>query len=218
MTTILPVLTLFIGLKYYELNNKSDPITLTHKMILYGFLFIIAILSNIFTLYVYLNVYLNGSAKVFENIQLWVYTAMCWCLFIVVSIIIDLPETQGMIQPFSNTFGYFYVKRNADVIINNMLSEYETSPDHEIKRILRQINSDNSLLLNSMSLTNIDDIWKQFVGNDINEGNGGDNKTKLIGILRDKMFVGKCVWYIYTGILVYFLLAYYNTKTISTIT
>ena len=95
-----------------------------------------------------------------------------------------------------------------------MLGEYENSPDHEIKRILRQINSDNSLLLNSMSLTNVDDIWKQFVGNQINDG----DKTKLMGVLREKTFVGKCIWYIYTGILVYFLLAYYNTLTLSTIT
>jgi hypothetical protein len=177
---------------------------------LYGLLFIIAILSNVFTLYVYLN----GNSDVFKNTQLWVYTIMCWGLFIVASIIIDLPETSGMIQPFSNTFGYFYVKKNADTIINNMLSQYEDSPDHEIKRILRQISSDNSLLLNSMSLTNVDDIWNQFVGNPINDE---DNKTKLVGVLRDKMFVGKCVWYIYTGIIIYFLLAFYNTKTIPTI-
>jgi hypothetical protein len=211
MTTIVPILTLFIGLKYYELINISDPITPKNKIILYGFLFVIAILSNIFTLYLYLN----GNVKVFGNIQLWVYTAMCWCLFIVVAIVIDLPETRGMIQPFSNTFGYFYVKKNADTIINDMLSEYEKSPDHEIKRILRQINSDNSLLLNSMSLTNVNEIWKQFVGNDINDG---DNKTKLMSVLRDKTFVGKCIWYIYTGILIYFLLAYYNTLTLSNIT
>jgi hypothetical protein len=210
MTTILPTL-LFIGLKYYELNSISDPITPNHKMILYGILFLIAILSNIFTLYVYLN----GNIAVLKNIQLWTYTIMCWCLFIVIAVVIDLPETHGMIQPFSNTFGYFYVKKNADTIINNMLSEYENSPDHEIKRILRQINSDNSLLLNSMSLLNVDDIWKQFVGNPINDN---DNKTKLIHVIRDKTFVGKCVWYIYTGIIIYFLLAYYNTKTLSTIT
>jgi hypothetical protein len=210
MTTILPVLT-FIALKYYELRNISNPIRPNYKIMLYGFLYIIAILSNVFMLYVYLN----GNIKVFRNTQLWIQTAICWCIFIVVFIVIDLPETRGMLQPFSNTFGYFYVKKNADTIINNMLSEYENSPDHEIKRILRQINSDNSLLLNSMSLTNVDDIWKQFVGNKIEDE---DNKTKLIGVLRDKMFIGKCVWYIYTGILVYFLLAYYNTKILSTIT
>jgi hypothetical protein len=144
MTTILPALSLFIGLKYYELISISDPITPNHKMILYGGLFLIAILSNIFTLYIYLN----GNIAVLKNIQLWTYTIMCWCLFIVIAVVIDLPETHGMVQPFSNTFGYFYVKKNADTIINNMLSEYENSPDHEVKRILRQINSDNSLLLN----------------------------------------------------------------------
>jgi hypothetical protein len=210
MTTIIPVVPLFIGLKYYELISISDPITLNHKIILYGLLFIIAVLSNIFTLYVYLN----GNIDVFKNTQLWVYTIMCWGLFIVVAVVIDLPEMYGMVQPFSNTFGYFYVKKAADTIINNMLGEYEASPDHEIKRILRQISSDNSLLLNSMSLTNVDDIWKQFVGNPINDD---DNKTKLIGVLRDKTFVGKCVWYIYTGIIIYFLLAFYNTKTLPTI-
>lgn len=140
---------------------------------------------------------------------------MSWCLFIVVAVVIDLPETHGMVQPFSNTFGYFFVKKKADIIINDMLSEYENSSDHEIKRILRQINSDNSLLLNTMTLTNVDDIWKQFVGNTITEG---ENKTILMNVLRDKTFVGKCIWYIYTGILIYFLLAYYNTKTLSTIT
>lgn len=215
MTTILPALSLFIGLKYYELTTISDPITPNHKMMLYGLLFSIAILSNIFTLYVYLNVYLNGNIEVLKNIQLWSYTFMCWSLFVVIAVLIDLPEAHGMIQPFSNTFGYFYVKKNADTIINNMLSEYENSPDHEIKRILRQINSDNSLLLNSMSLLNVDEIWKQFVGNPMNDG---ENKTKLMRVLRDKTFVGKCVWYIYTGIIIYFLLAYYNTKTLSTIT
>jgi hypothetical protein len=211
MTTIIPALSLFIGLKYYELISISDPLTPNHKMMIYGILFLIAILSNIFTLYVYLN----GNIEVLKNVQLWTYTVMCWFLFIVIAVVIDLPETHGMIQPFSNTFGYFYVKKNADTIINNMLSEYENSPDHEIKRILRQINSDNSLLLNSMSLSNVDDIWKQFVGNPMNDG---ENKTKLMHVLRDKTFVGKCVWYIYTGILIYFLLAYYNTKTLSTIT
>ena len=139
---------------------------------------------------------------------------MCWIMFIVVVVIIDLPETYGMVQPFSNTFGYFYVKSNADTIINSMLSEYENSPDHEIKRILRQINADNSLLLNSMSMTNVDEIWKQFVGNSMPDDT---NREKLLDILRDKTFVGKCVWYVYTGILIYFLLAYYNTKTLSTI-
>ena len=95
-----------------------------------------------------------------------------------------------------------------------MLSEYENSPDHEIKRILRQINADNSLLLNSMSMTNVDEIWKQFVGNAMNDDT---NRAKLLDVLRDKTFVGKCIWYVYTGILIYFLLAYYNTKTLSTI-
>jgi hypothetical protein len=211
MTTIIPVLPLFIGLKYYELINISNPLTPNHKMILYGLLFVFAILSNIFTLYVYVN----GNIQILENIQLWVYTIMSWCLFIVVAVVIDLPETHGMVQPFSNTFGYFFVKKKADIIINDMLSEYENSSDHEIKRILRQINSDNSLLLNTMTLTNVDDIWKQFVGNAITEG---ENKTILMNVLRDKTFVGKCIWYIYTGILIYFLLAYYNTKTLSTIT
>lgn len=211
MSTTILALPLFIGLKYYELINISNPLTSNHKIMLYGMLFVFAILSNIFTLYVYVN----GNTQILKNIQLWVYTVMCWCLFIVVVVVIDLPETQGMTQPFSNTFGYFYVKKNADIIINNMLSEYENSPDHEIKRILRQINSDNSLLLNTMTMTNVDDIWKQFVGNTISEG---ENKTILMGILRDKTFVGKCVWYIYTGILIYFLLAYYNTTTLLTIT
>jgi hypothetical protein len=210
MSTIIPVLPLFIGLKYYELISISDPITPNRKIILYGLLFITAILSNIFTIYFYLN----GNIDVFKNTQLWVYTIMCWGLFIVVAVVVDLPETSGMIQPFSNTFGYFYVKKAADTIINNMLSGYEDSSDHEIKRVLRQINSDNSLLLNSMSLANVDDIWKQFVGNSISNE---DDRTKLINVLRDKMFVGKCVWYIYTGILIYFLLAFYNTKTIPTI-
>jgi len=210
MTTIIPLLLLFVGLKYYELNNVSDPISPSRKMVLYGILFLMAILSNVFTLYIYLN----GDINVLKNTQLWVYSIMCWCLFIVVSIIIDFPETYGMIQPFSNTFGYFYVKKNADTIINNMLSEYENSPDHEIKRILRQISSDNSLLLNSMTLSNVDIVWKQFVGKSVDDG---ENKTKLMNVIREKTFVGKCIWYVYTSILIYFLLAYYNTKTIADI-
>jgi hypothetical protein len=210
MSSIIPALPLFIGLKYYELVNTSNPITPNHRMILYGMLFLFAILSNIFTLFTYLN----GNINVLKNIQLWTYTFMCWIMFIVVVVVIDLPETYGMIQPFSNTFGYFYVKSDADIIINTMLSEYENSPDHEIKRILRQINADNSLLLNSMSMTNVDEIWKQFVGNAMNDDT---NRAKLLDVLRDKTFVGKCIWYVYTGILIYFLLAYYNTKTLSTI-
>ena len=210
MSSIIPALPLFIGLKYHELVNTSNPITPNHRMILYGMLFLFAILSNIFTLFTYLN----GNINVLKNIQLWTYTFMCWIMFIVVVVVIDLPETYGMIQPFSNTFGYFYVKSDADIIINTMLSEYENSPDHEIKRILRQINADNSLLLNSMSMTNVDEIWKQFVGNAMNDDT---NRAKLLDVLRDKTFVGKCIWYVYTGILIYFLLAYYNTKTLSTI-
>jgi hypothetical protein len=207
MSNIIPIFP-FICLKYYELININTPLTYNHQVILYSLLFIFAVLTNVFTIFAYMN----GDTSYLRNIQLWIYTIMCWGLFVIIVLILEIPEMQGMIQPFSNTFGYFYVKKDADIIINNMLTPYDNTTDHEIKRILRQINADNSLLLNSMNLTNVNDIWEKFVGKPVEEGS---NKNDLIQIIKNKSFVGKCIWYIYSGILVYFLLAYYNTKSIT---
>lgn len=209
MSSILPV-CLFIGLKYYELYNQLDD---NRKYTLYSMLFIFAISINIVSVYVSRD----ESQKIITNTQLWVYTIISWILFSTAAVIVELPSMQSLIIPFSNTIGYFMVQKKADILISNMLANYENSPDKEVKRILRQINSDNSLLLNSMNLTNARYIWSQFVGIESNNTTNSNELFDQLNVLLEyKFFIGKCVWYIYSGILIYFLLAYYNTKFTST--
>ena len=209
MSSILPV-CLFIGLKYYELYNQLDD---NRKYTLYSMLFIFAISINIVSVYVSRD----ESQKIITNTQLWVYTIISWILFSTAAVIVELPSMQSLIIPFSNTIGYFMVQKKADILISNMLANYENSPDKEVKRILRQINSDNSLLLNSMNLTNARYIWSQFVGTESNNTTNSNELFDQLNVLLEyKFFIGKCVWYIYSGILIYFLLAYYNTKFTST--
>ena len=209
MSSILPV-CLFIGLKYYELYNQLDD---NRKYTLYSMLFIFAISINIVSVYVSRD----ESQKIITNTQLWVYTIISWILFSTAAVIVELPSMQSLIVPFSNTIGYFMVQKKADILISNMLANYENSPDKEVKRILRQINSDNSLLLNSMNLTNARYIWSQFVGTESNNTTNSNELFDQLNVLLEyKFFIGKCVWYIYSGILIYFLLAYYNTKFTST--
>jgi len=205
MTSVIPV-PIFIGLKYYELYTQLED---NRKYTLYAMLFLLAVSINVVSVYISMD----GSQKILTNTQLWVYTAISWILFASMAVIIDIPTMQTLVVPFSNTIGYFMIKKKADVLISDMLANYENSPDKEVKRILRQINADNSLLLNSMTLTNARYIWTQFVGTEPNDISTSDKMfEQLDALLQYKYFIGKCVWYIYTGILIYFLLAYYNTK------
>jgi hypothetical protein len=205
MTSIIPV-PIFIGLKYYEMYNQLED---NRRYTLYAMLFLLAVSINVVSVYISMD----GSQKILTNTQLWVYTFISWILFASIAVIVDIPTMQTLVVPFSNTIGYFMIKKKADVLISDMLANYENSPDKEVKRILRQINADNSLLLNSMTLTNARYIWTQFVGTESNDISTSDKMfEQLDGLLQYKYFIGKCVWYIYTGILVYFLLAYYNTK------
>jgi len=205
MTSVIPV-PIFIGLKYYELSN---PLEVNRKYTLYGMLFLVAVSINVITVYISMG----GNQSILMNTQLWIYTFISWILFASMAAVVELPELQSLTVPFSNTIGYFMVKKKADVLISDMLVNYENSPDKEVKRILRQINADNSLLLNSMTLTNARYIWNQFVGTESNDISTTDKLfEQLDTLLQYKYFIGKSVWYIYTGILVYFLLAYYNTK------
>ena len=210
MSSFLPI-SLFIGLKYYDLYNQID---INRKYTLYVMLFIFAVSVNITGVFILTN----NNQKVLSNTQLWVYTIITWILFVSAAAVVELPFMTSIVTPFSNTIGYFMVQKKADVLISDMLSNYENTTDKEVKRILRQISSDNSLLLNSMTLTNARYVWTQFVGEDAN--NTETNNTlfdQLDNLLQYKYFIGKCVWYIYTGILVYFLLAYYNTKFTSSL-
>ena len=205
MSSFLPI-SLFIGLKYYDLYNQLDN---NRKYTLYAMLFVFAISINIIGVFVSTN----NNQNVLSNTQIWVYTIITWILFVSAAALVELPFMTALITPFSNTIGYFMVQKKADVLISDMLSNYENTTDKEVKRILRQISSDNSLLLNSMTLTNARYIWSQFVGEDVNNTKTNDTLfDQLNNLLQYKYFIGKCVWYIYTGILVYFLLAYYNTK------
>ena len=209
MSSIIP-LPIFIGLKYYELYNPLEP---NRKYTLYCMLFLLAVSINIVSVYVSMD----GSQKILTNTQLWVYTIISWSLFASLAFVVEIPGLQSLLIPFSNTIGYFMVKKNADILISDMLNNYENSPDKEVKRIIRQINADNSLLLNSMTVLNARYIWTQFVGTEPNDVATNDKLfEQLNALLEYKSFIGKCVWYIYTGILIYFLLAYYNTKFKST--
>ena len=115
--------------------------------------------------------------------------------------VVLLKMVPNWLSPFSNTFGYLftYITGINDFLMDILKSD---SKNPAIEKIFE----DKSLLINSITLENITEWWKNMSKNGILKTNVGndqsDNFKKLEKFIKLKTNVAEFIWYALTGILV----------------
>jgi hypothetical protein len=106
------------------------------------------------------------------------------------------------LSPFSNTFGYLFTYITG---VNDFLMEILNNKSRDPATITK-IYENKSLLINSITLENITDWWKNMLKDGILKPGIGDEKSndfkKLEQFIKLKTNVAEFIWYVLTGILV----------------
>ena len=116
------------------------------------------------------------------------------------------------LNPFSNTIGYLFTYVTG---VNSFLMDILTNPSdlksnknqpNSIAGALEKIYTDKSLLINSITLSNITEWWDNMSKVGILKSGVGDNTSesfkKLKNFIKLKTNVAEFMWYTLTGILV----------------
>ena len=127
----------------------------------------------------------------------------------------------GWKAPFSNTFGYLFVMfLNANSLIiklfNTLIFAKETPNDTntlshiEKKTLMTNIYKDQSIMLNVITVNNINQMWSSFFGS-IEEAQQYKDQLYNVTIVKDK--VSEFIWYILLSTIAYSI----SNRYISTI-
>jgi hypothetical protein len=135
----------------------------------------------------------------------------------------------GWLTPFSNTFGYMFVSAVTDLkdVFNNILTpQFDLAPEaqkgggdgasdstdipkddvknkRDIGRALEQIYTDQSIILNELSLDNLDRFWDSFKESRLIRPSAKvEELEKIRKFLMMKTIVGEFVWLVLCGLLV----------------
>lgn len=136
-------------------------------------------------------------------------TIIPWVLMFGI-IMLMLKIYPGWISPFSNTFGYGLARLAGSKKILNAIFPPDPTPTEikdtnpsqidEIKQSLAYIYSDQSVLMNEVTVENFDAFWEKTKA--LRSPESDDLKSKFEKIIQLKTIVGEYVWYILTGSLV----------------
>jgi hypothetical protein len=127
----------------------------------------------------------------------------------------------GWKSPFSNTFGYLFVMLlNANSLIiklfNTLIFSKETPNDPnslshiEKKTLMTNIYKDQSIMLNVITVNNINQMWSSFFGS-IEEAQQYKEQLYNVTIVKDK--VSEFIWYVLLSTIAYSI----SNRYISTI-
>ena len=156
---------------------------------------------------------LNASKAQCNGHQNWqmafMVTIIPWILMFSV-IMIMLRIYPGWISPFSNTLGYGIAHlAGSHKILNKIFPPNPTEEEtkaasseelNEIKQSLAYIYSDQSILMNEVTVDNFSEFWTRTkpLRSDISE----QFKEQFRKIIQLKTIVGEYIWYLLTGSLV----------------
>jgi hypothetical protein len=189
--------TLYFPLKYYLKSSE--------KVITIGYILLIIIIEYVINLD--LTDKICGSNQVLTAIFV---TAIPWILiFGVFNLMIML--FPGWLTPFSNTFGYGFVKiLGLSKVIHEIFKpkattnlKFLSNSDKNIQQSLAQIYGNESLLINQITPSNFSKFWDTS-SILFKSGVKGDPtlKGKLENFVRIKYFVSEYIWYILIGSLI----------------
>jgi len=120
----------------------------------------------------------------------------------------------GWLRPFSNTFGYLLTYTGVTKTLNKLVkgkneSKSKTISDDmkNVQKTLATIYNDQSLLVNELTTTNFEYLWKEMLTPLFREDVKGrpietELKKKLLGHITTKEGIAEYIWYILTGGLV----------------
>lgn len=134
--------------------------------------------------------------------QAFLITIFPWVmLFGVINVMLDV--FPGWLSPFSNTFGYFAASlAGSKDLIREIFKDPTTQSAGDLSKPLAYIYSDQSLLINQVTIDNFDEFWERMEKTGLMNtgvGNSSKLKEKFLGIITLKDTISRCIWQILTG-------------------
>jgi hypothetical protein len=216
-------LVLFIGYSYYKFKKNGVLSAGVNFMF-----FLVLIMGEYF-----INLAMSKDICGFDQEKTaLIATVMPWFIVLGVlkAALIVFP---GWLTPFSNTFGYIFVSAATDLkeVFGNILTpQFDLAPKEpqkgggdstgglqdsadvpedniknkqDIGRALEQIYTDQAILLNELSLDNLDRFWDSFKESRLIRPSAKvDDLEKIRKFLMMKTVVGEFVWLVLCGMLV----------------
>jgi hypothetical protein len=216
-------LVLFIGYSYYKFKKNGVLSVGVNFMF-----FLVLIMGEYF-----INLAMSKDICGFDQEKTaLIATVMPWFIVLGVlkAALIVFP---GWLTPFSNTFGYIFVSAATDLkeVFGNILTpQFDLAPKEpqkgggdstgglqdsadvpedniknkqDIGRALEQIYTDQAILLNELSLDNLDRFWDSFKESRLIRPSAKvDDLEKIRKFLMMKTVVGEFVWLVLCGMLV----------------
>ena len=182
--------TIYSILSYYTKSSKN-------RLMLTGVYFLIVVLVQY-----YLNL---GVATAICGVPQYGTAAMVtfvpWVIMFGL-LKVALTAFPGWLAPFSNTFGYLIASLAG---LKSTLSKI-LAPQGEKKgssaTLLNNIYSDPSLMLNELTMQNIETWWQNMSNSDLLSAKASDFKEDLISLVRMKNIVSEYIWFLLTGTLI----------------
>lgn len=133
--------------------------------------------------------------------QAFLITIFPWVmLFGVINMMLDV--FPGWLSPFSNTFGYFAASlAGSKDLIRKIFKDPTTQSAGDLSKPLAYIYSDQSLLINQVTIDNFDEFWERMEKTGLMNSNIDKPKLKekFLGIITLKDTISRCIWQILTG-------------------
>lgn len=190
------ILTLAYSIfKYYSKSPSSMKIwTLIY--------FLILIITQFF-----INLGLTNEICGFKQYNVAFTTTIIPWVFIFGSIFLILKVFPNWLEPFSNTFGYFFTYiTGVNGFFKSILKDKNTvklsSNQSEMINALNNVYEDKSLLINSMTITNLPFWWESMKKGGILKPTVGQKEfDTLLGYIKLKTNVSEFIWYALTGLM-----------------
>jgi septin family protein len=112
------------------------------------------------------------------------------------------------LSPFSNTVGYFFAYvTGVNSLFKSILKDRKTlnlgPKQADMLTAINNVYEDKSLLINSMTLTNLPLWWENMSkGGLLKQGANNTHYKDLMGFIKLKTEIAEFMWYALTGVLV----------------
>lgn len=128
-------------------------------------------------------------------------TAIPWIvIFGALSILLKI--FPGWLMPFSNTFGYGIAKLGGiNELFSDILISETQSKSKSLNKALQDIYSDQSLLINQVSIDNFDEFWNKLKTADMLKSNvSSEKKQEFKNFVTLKTIISEFIWFILVGL------------------
>lgn len=210
-TIIYGIFKYFIGIidikKHIDFSIKNHYIDDTNdnniksklEMLLYSYLLFI-IISEFFINLSLTSTFCEGTPQYYNATF---STIIPWTLMFT-TIIAILRLFPGWLAPFSNTFGYglSVIMGIKDLFNKLIITNFDGLKSKTVKEALTYITTDNSILINEITIENFDDFWKNMSEIFVKQNITNEIKLELFNIVRAKTILSEVIWFLLTGLLV----------------